>query len=974
MKILDLHIYGFGKWRDYSMTLPDSNLVVIAGDNEAGKSTIRTFILFVLFGLPPKKRVLYQPKMGGPVGGKLTLQTEEYGAVTIERVHDRNQGAAICRLANGEERGEGFLRSLTSHMSQAAYQSIYSFDAEDLTELHGVNGEELGEVLISVGLTGSDLIYQTDKLLEKELDSRFKPKGKKPLLNQQLDSLDAADKQWLTSEREVGQYQQLLDEQRELMMEREALEERIHQLRLKRSSFQQLKKVLPVVQEYHQLVWKLKESQRSSFPENGTERMHQIQEKLLPLESEQQFVQAKLSEARQSQEDLQTVSSTFLNEARTIAETKTVYYQVEQDIERLQVSIERWEQRIQAELNELNLGMDRSAFREFDFPFYIEETWRSIKHEADHMNEEAAAIDKELNALDAQQRWLEDQMEKLEREQPDTEQVTDCQQVVHSYVPSASEAAGDWSSSVQQKQSASRRSFIASIVVLAAGAAAAFIASSLLLLLVGLIMSGICAGTGLFFRQAARDYEQMLARIDRQPTYRISESDFLHAKEVVERYERTKAEYAHSNERWKQVNHESLLVHEKQHNVSERRKRLTTRINEQTTLYPFLSSLKPTHWEQLFQLLKQTKEKQKDMDSLKEELTAAQLRKQEIEQDVKAFFTAINWKDVHTDMSENFRQLEKWINTQQATISESKRLQEEIDRLEQDLDYLDHQITPFSAEKSGLLAKADAHDLDDFYEKMQVAEQYRERMQRKEQLVVQIEGVLNRHDQEAFKVWKATKDPSELEVELEETDRELQSAVEEQNTLMEDIAARKHRLDLLESSEQHSKHLHQLANQRDAFQEQAKEWAVYQMASRILKTTKTRYQENHLPTVIKRAGDFFRRLTFDKYTRLFIDPEIGGLNVEDQLGHVYETSELSRGTADQLYVALRLALGASMSETIQVPFIVDDAFVHFDEGRREVMMDLLASLSHSNQIILFTYQKELAEKWNGSFLPYKRYI
>ncbi|WP_163529623.1 AAA family ATPase [Halobacillus ihumii] len=974
MRILDFHIYGFGKWRDYSMTLPSNNLVVIAGDNEAGKSTIRTFILFVLFGLPPKKRVLYQPKMGGPVGGKLTLQTEEYGEVTVERVHDRNQGAAVCRIANGEEKDEHFLRSITSHMSQAAYQSIYSFDAEDLTELHGLNGQELGEVLISVGLTGSDLIYQTDKRIEKELDSRFKPKGKKPVLNQQLDSLDAANKQWLTSEREVGQYQQLLDEQRELTMKREALEERLHQLRLKRSSFQQLKKVLPVVQEYYQLVGKLKEKQHSYFPENGTDRMHQLQEKLLPLESEQQFVQAKLSEARQSQEHLQTASSTVLNEATTIAETKTVYHQVEQDIERLQSSIETWEKRIQSELNELHLGMDAAAFREFDFPFYIEETWRSVKHEADHINEEAAAIDKEMNALDAQQRRLEDQMENLEQDQLDAEQVADCQRVVHSYVPSASEAAGGWTSTVQQKQSASRRMFIASIVVLAAGAAVAFMISSFPIMLVGLIISGICAGTGLFFRQAARDYEQMLARIGQQPTHRISESDFLHAKEVVEQYERTKGEYAHIKERWKQVNHESLLVHEKQRNVSERRKRLTTRITEQTTMYPFLSSLKPTHWEQLFQLLKQTKEKQKDMDALKEELTAALQKKQKIEQDAKAFLTALNFEDVHTDMSEKYRQLEKWIKTQQASISESKRLQEEIGRLEQDLDYLDHQITPFAAEKTELLAKAGAHDLDDFYEKAQVAENNRERMRRKEQLVVQIEGVLNKHDQEAFKVWEEAKDPSELEVELEETDREFQAAVEEQNTLMQDIAARKHRLDLLESSEQHSKHLHQLANQRDAFQEQAKEWAVYQMASRILKTTKTRHQENHLPSVIKRAEDFFGRLTFEKYTRLFIDPELGGLNVEDHLGHVYETSELSRGTADQLYVALRLALGDTMSAAIQAPFIVDDAFVHFDEGRREVMMNLLESLSHSSQIILFTYQKELAEKWHGSFLPSKRYI
>ncbi|MFD2924351.1 ATP-binding protein [Halobacillus naozhouensis] len=974
MRIQDLHIYGFGKWRDYSMTLPAGDLVVIAGDNEAGKSTIRTFILFVLFGLPPKKRANYQPKRGGLVGGKLTLQSEEFGEVTVERVHDRNQGAAVCRLANGEERDERFLRKITAHMSQAAYQSIYSFDAEDLTELHGLNGEELGEVLISVGLTGSDLIYQTDKRLEKELDSRFKPKGKKPNLNQQLDSLNEADKQRLASEREVGQYEQLLEEQRELTIGRKEIEAQLHQLRLKRSSLQQLKKVLPVVQEYHQLARKLKQDPHSYFPENGTERMHQLQEKLLPLESEQQFIKAKHLEAKQSQADFQTIPSTTLNEAIAVAETKSLFYQTEQDIVRLQSSIETWEQRIQLELNELNLGMEEPDFREFDFPFYIEETWRSIKHEADRINEEAAAIDKELGSLAAQKQRLENQMESLEREQPDDEQVAACQQIVHSYVPSTSEERGDWASSLQQKQAASRRSFIASIAALAVGTAAAWATSSFPLLLGGLIMSGICATAGLYFRQTARNFEQMLATIGQHHTPRISESDYLHAKEVMERYERTRGEYAHIKERWKQLNHESLLIHEKQHHVSERKKRLSTQMTEQTTMYPFLSSLKPTHWEQLFQLLKQTKEKQKDVKELKEELRAVQQKKQGLEQDIKAFFTAMNCDGVNPNMAENYRQLEEWIQRQQASMSENKRLQEEIEGLEKDLEDLDHQIAPFTTEKTGLLEKASAQDLDAFYEKAHAAARKREQLQRKEQLIVQIEGVLNKHDQEQFKIWEEAKDPSELEVELEETDRELQTAAEEQNTLIQDIAARKNRLELLESSEEHSKYMHQLANQREVFQEQAKEWAVYQMASQILKATKTRYQENHLPAVIKRAEEFFRRLTFEKYGRLFIDPEAGGLTVEDQWGHVYKTGELSRGTADQLYVALRLALGDSMSETIQAPFIVDDAFVHFDEERREVMMDLLASLAHGNQIILFTYQKQLAEKWHGSFLPSKRYI
>ena len=43
MRILDLHIDGFGKFHDLSVSF-DKDLNVVYGRNEAGKSTLHTFI------------------------------------------------------------------------------------------------------------------------------------------------------------------------------------------------------------------------------------------------------------------------------------------------------------------------------------------------------------------------------------------------------------------------------------------------------------------------------------------------------------------------------------------------------------------------------------------------------------------------------------------------------------------------------------------------------------------------------------------------------------------------------------------------------------------------------------------------------------------------------------------------------------------------------------------------------------------
>ena len=48
MKLLDLHINNFGKFHDCSITFEDG-LNVVYGKNEAGKSTLHSFIRGMLF-------------------------------------------------------------------------------------------------------------------------------------------------------------------------------------------------------------------------------------------------------------------------------------------------------------------------------------------------------------------------------------------------------------------------------------------------------------------------------------------------------------------------------------------------------------------------------------------------------------------------------------------------------------------------------------------------------------------------------------------------------------------------------------------------------------------------------------------------------------------------------------------------------------------------------------------------------------
>lgn len=73
-------------------------------------------------------------------------------------------------------------------------------------------------------------------------------------------------------------------------------------------------------------------------------------------------------------------------------------------------------------------------------------------------------------------------------------------------------------------------------------------------------------------------------------------------------------------------------------------------------------------------------------------------------------------------------------------------------------------------------------------------------------------------------------------------------------------------------------------------------------------------------------------------------------------GGLKSVAEMSSGTRDQLYPALRLAtLEWRLEKHEPMPFIADDILVNFDDQRTTATLKALTELAKKNQVILFTY-------------------
>ena len=131
-------------------------------------------------------------------------------------------------------------------------------------------------------------------------------------------------------------------------------------------------------------------------------------------------------------------------------------------------------------------------------------------------------------------------------------------------------------------------------------------------------------------------------------------------------------------------------------------------------------------------------------------------------------------------------------------------------------------------------------------------------------------------------------------------------------------------------------------------------FAALTLAQQTLTEAAEQLQRRFAPRIAERARTLFSAVTDGRYDRLNLTRELAinaGATGETTLHSVQWRSD---GTADQLYIALRLAVSEEL--TPDAPLILDDALVRFDDRRLENILALLHQMAQQRQILLFTCQ------------------
>ena len=128
----------------------------------------------------------------------------------------------------------------------------------------------------------------------------------------------------------------------------------------------------------------------------------------------------------------------------------------------------------------------------------------------------------------------------------------------------------------------------------------------------------------------------------------------------------------------------------------------------------------------------------------------------------------------------------------------------------------------------------------------------------------------------------------------------------------------------------------------------------------FLERAEERVHRDVAPVLRATVLDWLPRVTGGRYTDCKVDPESLQVDVREGGGPWRSAGLLSHGTAEQVYLLLRLALARHLVVDGEVcPLLLDDAVAACDAERKQALLETLHAVSAETQAILFTHEEDV---------------
>lgn len=1016
MKITAIDVERFGVWNRFRLPLNDGGLTVFYGPNEAGKTTLMRFVRGVLYGYRPEEGLRRQGRTRYALqSGALDVEHNRI-AFDIRRI---SQGTGPGLVAvGGVEPGpaaEHLLEELLSETDASVFESVYALGLQELQELATLHDDEVAGQMyaLTLGPEGRQLLGVQQKI-EAARNELLDPERNTGELADLFEYDDALSSELLTLE---GQREQ----HRALCLERHRRNAAIADLKGRQAGLQsQLRGHL-----YLERVWgpwkQVREFRAelaalpvvASFPEDGVEELDRLEGEIGSLERCREAVLQEAKQFRRAAEELEIDSELrqhtgsvqglldqrpWLGETRdrlTAAdeEARAQKFELDRQIERLggRWSIERLEQIDRSPAAQIRMVQQARVFQ----AALVRRGRLRRRYErlADACHQRELDLKEELRAIDPSADSAEGLLAGA-REQLARVQDLAALRLAEAQLEQQQFALDEQLGRLDEPFLLPKWAYgvlaffaIAGVGLALAGLVTGITTSAVIgtiYALLGVTAGGITWALKTQFENNQQETTERLRDRRRENEIALRELHESMQRLVEAGPKRSAAEAGSDADRIALASQRIIELEQlaaRQQRIQRVRRRLSLMRAKFQTVQRSVTTARKTWCELLVQMgLDETVRIDDAFQTWQHVLTAC-------DQKDRWNSARVEWQR-HRDAIEAFRRrveeighrMQRWnldysrpeqvlVQWEQELRSfgenrrERQRLkQEEQARRDEAAEYRT-KLDELKLQRSALLVQGGAADRETFEQRSQWLARRRELEELLAEANAELDAAAKTEPELAIVEEDLLLFDSDengecihtLNLELEDLDHDLQRACETLGRL-------KHEIETLESDRRATKLRCERERVAGQIREAAERLFAIELAAESIEEIRARFERSNQPALLAAASPVLSRLTGGKYRTIWTPLGKRHLCVDDDAGNSLAIEHLSGGTREQLFLALRFALVEEFARKgIELPMVLDDVFVNFDQMRTEAAVDTLIDFARQgHQVLLFTCHLHLA--------------
>jgi uncharacterized protein YhaN len=981
LKIEEIHIYGFGQLNN-TVIKDLSDFQVFYGENEAGKSTIMAFIHGILFGFPTKQssELRYVPKNGSNYGGKLRILFDQFGLATIERIRGKASGDVTVTLEDGTTGDEELLKELLGNMNKGLFQAIFSFNLHGLQNIHQMKGDELGKFLFSTGTLGTEQLAKTEAELQKELEARFKPSGKKPVVNEKLKALHELSSDLKKAAAKNQEYEALVSDKERIYKEIEDISQALQDLKGEVEKLNEWQKIHSLVKEERWLHTEINLLGENPFPARGIERIDKLNQLIYPYNAQVSSLLERISQLKKEVASIQPEKQLLADESQILAafDQIPIYEQLTLEKQQCEMKLVDLEEKISIINEKLHLPLREEEVLTINTNIYmknqveqaarkkqkllevkqdLEEKFREENNSLEELERKVSFAETHMIPAHERARLVKLVNEESEKRKVEYE-LKAVQDKIEYYQHTHEQDKKTFAAINKQKQI----QFLAVGVLLLVLSLYGLYTKQWILLtfsILGCLLIGLFLSKNNSRKNDTKINQALSQLLD-------DEKGFI---QILEGYKNSNIpalqEKLKQDNYWIEQQQLLKIKLEQQKNQYEKiirkfeewefeaaeNKEMIVKLSSELRIPEYIAD---SFFLEAFQLIEHYKLVGRERRKSLERLDTINLEQAAISERLTSYAKQY-LADQGNDFSTIGYLIRNKLKEEHGKLIKIQEKQGKLDDLEADLNQMKLEQAHLISEKKKLLEEANVEEEEAFYVLGNKFETKLKLIERLEDINKQVLYSFLKED-EIERLLKI----HNVEERLIHYHNEIEKLSSRLIELQEKQAASNYQIQVLEEGGSYSELLHYFKQQKFELEEAAKEWSIFSLAQNILTKTVEKYKNVHLPRILAKAEEYLYFLTEEQYERIHLQQSGNGFLIERSDHILFEANELSQATTEQVYVSIRLALATTLYEKYRFPIIIDDSFVNFDANRTKKVMELLTTL-RTNQILFFTCHTHLLQ-------------